>query len=73
VEKQVAILYVATTGKLDDLPTPRLREFESQFYRFLETERPTILTELADKKALSEELAESLDEAVDAFRTSFLA
>ncbi|MGZ8513594.1 MAG: F0F1 ATP synthase subunit alpha [Candidatus Limnocylindrales bacterium] len=73
VEKQVAILYVATTGKLDDIPTPRVREFESQFYRFLETERPKILTELAEKKALSEELAEALDDAVDAFRQSFLA
>ena len=53
VEKQVAILYVATTGKLDDVPTPRVTDFETQFYRFLETERPAILTELADKKALS--------------------
>ena len=25
VEKQVAILYVATTGKLDDIPTPRVQ------------------------------------------------
>src|SRR3954447_14447859 len=73
VEKQVAILYAATKGKLDDVPTPRVREFESQFYRFLETERPAILTELADKKALSPELSASLDEAIDAFRTSFLA
>ena len=40
VEKQVAILYVATTGKLDDVPTPRVKDFETQFYRFLETERP---------------------------------
>ena len=55
------------------MPTPRVREFESQFYRFLETERPAILTELADTKALSDELAASLDEAVDSFRTSFLA
>ena len=69
VEKQVAILYAATKGKLDDVPTPRVREFESQFYRFLETERPAILTELADKKALSDELAAALDEAIDAFRT----
>ena len=28
VEKQVAILYAATTGKLDDVPTPRVKEFE---------------------------------------------
>ena len=56
VEKQVAILYAATHGKLDDVPTPRVREFESQFYRFLETERPDILKELAEKNALSDEL-----------------
>ena len=58
VEKQVAILYVATTGKLDDIPTPRVKEFESQFYRFLETERPAILTELGETKALTDELAD---------------
>src|SRR5512144_1676564 len=73
VEKQVVILYAATTGKLDDVPTNRVKDFETQFYRFLETEKPDILTELADKKALSEELATALDDAVDAFRTSFLA
>ena len=71
VEKQVAILYAATHGKLDDVPTPRVRDFETQFYRFLETERPDILKELADKKALSDDLSKSLDEAIDAFRTSF--
>src|SRR5882672_10455717 len=73
VENQVAILYAATTGKLDDVPTPRVKEFEIQFYRFLETERPDILKELADKKALSEDLSAALDEALNAFRESFLA
>lgn len=73
VEKQVAILYVATTGKLDDVPTPRVKEFESQFYRFLETERPAILTELGETKAMTDELASALDDAVDSFRQSFLA
>ncbi len=64
---------MATTGKLDDVPTPRVKEFESEFYRFLETERPAILKELGEKKALTDELASALDEATDAFRTSFLA
>jgi F-type H+/Na+-transporting ATPase subunit alpha len=72
VEKQVAILYVATTGKLDDVPTPRVREFESQFYRYLETEKPDILTELASGSGITDELAKALDEATDAFRESFL-
>ena len=30
-------------GRLDDIPTPRVKEFEAGFYRFLETERPEIL------------------------------
>ena len=73
VEKQVVILYAATTGKLDDVPTPRVKEFEAQLYRFLETERPAILTELGETKAMTDEHAKALDEAVDAFRLSFLA
>ncbi|HUQ44788.1 MAG TPA: F0F1 ATP synthase subunit alpha [Candidatus Limnocylindria bacterium] len=73
VEKQVAILYAATKGKLDDVPTPRVREFESQFYRFLETEHPNILTGIAESGALSDEAATALDEAIEAFRKSFLA
>ena len=73
VEKQVAILYAATKGYLDDVPTPRVRDFEVQLYRFLEAERPVILTTLAETKALSDDLAASLDEAIATFRTSFLA
>jgi len=73
VEKQVAILYVATTGKVDDVPTPRVKEFESQLYRFLETERPAVLKELGETKTMTDDLAKALDEAVDAFRLSFLA
>ena len=73
VENQVAILYAATTGRLDDIPTPRVREFESQLYRFLETERPAILTDLGKGKTLTDEIVAALEEAIDAFRTSFLA
>ncbi len=73
VEKQVAILYAATKGKLDDVPTPRVKEFETQLYRFLESDRAEILKTIAESKDLSDETAKALDEAIDAFRESFLA
>jgi F-type H+-transporting ATPase subunit alpha len=73
VEKQVAILFAATKGALDDIPTPRVKEFEAQLYRFLETERPDILTTLGDKKELTDELSSALSEAIEAFRQAFLA
>jgi F-type H+-transporting ATPase subunit alpha len=73
VEKQVAILLAATKGAVDDIPTPRVKEFEAGYYRFLEAERPDLLTRLGATKALDDELTAGLDEAVTAFRASFLA
>jgi F-type H+-transporting ATPase subunit alpha len=73
VEKQVTILYAATTGKLDDVPTPRVKEFETGVYRFLETERPDILKTLGEKPELTDEIAKAFDEAIDEFRKGFLA
>jgi F-type H+-transporting ATPase subunit alpha len=73
VEKQVVILYTATKGLLDDIPTPRVKAFEEGLYRFLENERPEILRELGEKKAFSDELTKALDEAIQAFRQQFLA
>ena len=60
-------------GALDDVPTPRVGEFESGFGTFLERERGAILTSIAKENAVSDESAKGLDEAVDAFRKGFLA
>jgi F-type H+/Na+-transporting ATPase subunit alpha len=73
VEKQVAILLAATRGAVDDIPTPRVKEFESGYYRFLETERPELLVKLGETKTLDDEIAKGLDEAVATYRSSFLA
>jgi F-type H+-transporting ATPase subunit alpha len=73
VERQVAILWVVTNGFLDDVPTARVRDFESQFYRFLEAERPDVLTTLADKLALDDEIVASLRDAATAFKETFQA
>jgi F-type H+/Na+-transporting ATPase subunit alpha len=73
VEKQVAILWVVTNGYLDDVPTPRVREFETQFYRYLETERTDLLRTLGERKELSDEIVTGLREAAEAFKQTFSA
>jgi F-type H+-transporting ATPase subunit alpha len=73
VEKQVAILYAATKGALDDVPTNKVKEWEIGFYRYLETERPDILTELAETKTLTDKLSAAFDEAIETYRKTFLA
>jgi F-type H+-transporting ATPase subunit alpha len=73
VEQQVAILWVVTNGFLDDVPTSRVREFETQFYRFLESERPEVLTSIAEKKALEDDIVAGLKKATEDFKQSFMA
>jgi F-type H+-transporting ATPase subunit alpha len=73
VEKQVAILWVVTNGYLDDVPTPRVRDFEQRFYRFLESEREDLLKTLGDKKELTDEVVNGLKEATEAFKETFVS
>jgi F-type H+-transporting ATPase subunit alpha len=71
VEKQVAILWVVTNGYLDDVPTPRIKDFEQQLYRFLEAERPEVLQKLAEKGDLSEDVVQALRQATIDFKETF--
>jgi F-type H+-transporting ATPase subunit alpha len=73
VEKQVAILWVVTNGYLDDVPTPRIRDFEQRFYRFLETEHPAVLDTLGKKPELSDEVVSGLKSATEAFKQTFVS
>jgi F-type H+-transporting ATPase subunit alpha len=72
VERQVAILFVGTRGVLDNVPTPRVKAFEEEFYRYLESERPQILKTIGEKKELPDELAEELLKAAEDFKRGFL-
>src|SRR5262249_4962519 len=73
VEKQVVILWVVTNGFLDAVPTARVREFEQNLYRFLESEQPAILTTLAAKPELNDEIVDSLRKATTQFKETFAA
>jgi F-type H+-transporting ATPase subunit alpha len=73
VEKQVAILWVVTNGYLDDVPTARIKDFEGRFYRFLETEHPTVLETLASKPELTDEVVSGLKSATEAFKQTFVS
>jgi F-type H+/Na+-transporting ATPase subunit alpha len=73
LEHQVAILYVATRGLLDDIPTPRVRDFEAQFMRYLDTSHAAVMRKIADAKVLDDESAAGIEAAATEFRKTFLA
>lgn len=46
VEKQVAIIYLGTKGLLNKVPVNKVREFEGEYLRFLETKHNDVLAAL---------------------------
>jgi len=73
VEKQVLSLYIATSGMLDAVPVPEVRRFEREFLQFVETNYPSILKNIAAKKALDDGIKAEVKTAVDAFKERFTA
>jgi F-type H+/Na+-transporting ATPase subunit alpha len=73
VERQVAIIFAGTQGLLDDLPVDSVREFETFFYGWLERKQAQLLTEIRDKKELSDTLRDTLTKAVNEAKTEFMA
>jgi len=73
VEKQVVILFAGTQGLLDDVPVDAVREFETFFYGWLERKQGTILSEIRDKKEISDALRETLTKAVTDAKAEFMA
>ncbi|HTF26222.1 MAG TPA: F0F1 ATP synthase subunit alpha [Candidatus Limnocylindria bacterium] len=73
VEKQVLSLYIATSGSLDAVAVPEVRRFEQEFLQFVETNYPSILKNIAAKKALDDAIKAEVKTAIDAFKERFAA
>jgi len=73
VEKQVAIIYAATTGYLDAVSVDALRAYEEQLYKFLDTRKSQLLTALAEKKQIDDAIKAELNAALEEFGKDFAA
>ena len=73
VEKQVAAIFAGSQGLLDDLPVDAVRPFEEFFHGFLERRQSQILSELRDKREISDALRETLTKAVTDAKAEFAA
>jgi len=70
VEDQVAIIWAATNGFLDDVSVDDVREFEAEYLQYLRTAHAQILQKIATEKALSDELIAELRTAAESFKAA---
>jgi F-type H+-transporting ATPase subunit alpha len=71
VEKQVAIIYAATSGYLDELPVEKLAQYEEDLLLELENMHKKLLNDIAEKKELSDDIKDRLDKVIKEFTERF--
>jgi F-type H+-transporting ATPase subunit alpha len=73
LEKQVLVIYVGTSGLLDDIAVADCRRFEEELSRFIENGHPAIFAAIREKKTLDDELKGQINAAVAEFKKRFAA
>ena len=72
-QEQVASIYAATNGYLDDVPVEKVRDFEDAFLSFMRDTKKDILDTTRDKKVLTDELKASMNSAIEQFKQGYKA
>ena len=71
VEKQVAIIFAASEGYLDDIAADKVDEFESGLFEYLDANASEQLKAIRDQGDISEENSDALDKAISDYKNSF--
>ncbi|MEE4166994.1 MAG: F0F1 ATP synthase subunit alpha [Desulfocapsaceae bacterium] len=73
MEKQVTILYAGTNGYLDKLPVDTLADYEAELYTYIESNDPSIFSDLKEKQEFTDEIKEKMNKALTSFGETFKA
>jgi F-type H+-transporting ATPase subunit alpha len=73
VEKQVIVIYAATSGYLDSLEVDDCLPFEQGLLRFIDNSYPSLAKKIAEKKQLDDSLKSELGKVLDEFKERFTA
>lgn len=68
MENQVAILYALTNGFLDDVEVSKIKAWEADFQRYLDSSAKEVLTLIAEKKELTQDVIEKLEKVIKDFK-----
>ena len=72
-EEQVASIYAASRGFLDDIEVVDVLPFEAGMLEMLRSEKPDILADIRERKKLDDDLEARLTAAIKEFKVSFKA
>ena len=73
IERQIAIIFAASKGHLDDIEIEKVSEFESNLFDYLEANASDQLSLVKESGDLSDDISKSLDKLISDFKNSFAA
>jgi F-type H+-transporting ATPase subunit alpha len=73
MEKQVTIIYAGSNGYLDKLPVDTLADYEAEMYNYIESNEPSIFTDLVEEKQFTDAIKEKLNKVLTSFGDTFKA
>jgi F-type H+/Na+-transporting ATPase subunit alpha len=71
IEKQILIIYAATNGHLDALPVNAVQRYERELYAFLDAKHTALLSELRQKREMTDDLVAKANAALGDFAKLF--
>jgi len=72
VEKQVAIIFAASKGHLDDLPVDQIADFERGLFEYLDANAADSLASIVSDGKIADETAEILEKAIVDYKAGFV-
>jgi F-type H+-transporting ATPase subunit alpha len=71
VEMQVAVIFAAANGYLDDIEAESVPDWERQFRDYMRDSHGEVLDSIREEKEISDETRQSLEEAIEHFNEGF--
>ncbi len=71
VEEQVAVIFAASGGYLDEVEPESVPDWERQFRDYMRDSHSEILDSMGEEKQLTEEIEGSLREAIEHFNENY--
>jgi F-type H+-transporting ATPase subunit alpha len=73
MEDQVIAIFAATSGMMDDVTVENIKRCEAELIAYMKDKKADVRKEVAEKKAIDDELKAKLTAAIQEFKKSFIA
>ncbi len=71
--KQILIIYAGTNGFLDDLAVDKLRDFETDLYKYVDNMNPKMWQTIMEKKTIDDALKADIEKTLKEFKQRFVS